>query len=333
MLRSGYSTSDRGGTPRFDLLNLVKKLSAVAMFASLGVLGTSSLASAAGALAQPTAVVAGNGVVTVSFTADNIFGGAAGEAYTVTSTPGSATCTVSATAVLFVGQKCSISKLTVGTPYTFVVSETGGTATSTSSIASAAITPTTAVATPSASGGGVGTATVTFTADGVATTYTVSSSTDSMTCTITNTTPPTGAQSCNVTDLTAGSTYNFIVTPSGGGTTSTASPPSATYTAPLTAPSLTVTGLTGSVVAGRTTVVQVAGTGFLGTRVYLNFYDLPVITTNAQKVTVTLVDINTLGTQFDLRVRVPRGTRPGRYTFTVNVPNCPIAKIAYTLKK
>ncbi|TNM63221.1 hypothetical protein FHN55_15345 [Streptomyces sp. NP160] len=84
----------------------------------------------------PTAVAAtaGNASANLTWTAPADNGGAAITGYTVTSTPGSLTCTSTTTA-------CTVSGLTNGTAYTFRVKATNSAGTSNFSVASASVSP------------------------------------------------------------------------------------------------------------------------------------------------------------------------------------------------
>ncbi|WP_271190411.1 fibronectin type III domain-containing protein, partial [Dactylosporangium matsuzakiense] len=162
-------------------------------------------------------VAGGNGSATVSWTAPgNTGAGVAG--YTVTATPGGATCTTATTS-------CTVSGLGNGVAYTFAVvaNGTGSSGTSAPATSGAAVSgppdaPTLIVATP-----GNAAATVTWTAPlttraGV-TSYTVTAAPGGATCT-------SSGVSCTVTGLTAGTAYTFTVVATGPGGSSPAGGPS-----------------------------------------------------------------------------------------------------------
>lgn len=85
----------------------------------------------------PTAVtaVAGDGKATITWTAPAGTGGAAITGYTVTSTPGSKTCTTTGSLT------CVVEGLTNGTAYTFTVVASNSAGNSLPSVASASVTP------------------------------------------------------------------------------------------------------------------------------------------------------------------------------------------------
>jgi hypothetical protein len=89
----------------------------------------------------PTSVIAtaGDARGVVSWTAPASNGGAAITAYTVTSTPGSFTCTAALTS-------CTVTGLTNGTAYTFTVTATNSAGTGSASNASSSVTPLTCAA-------------------------------------------------------------------------------------------------------------------------------------------------------------------------------------------
>ncbi|MGC8499494.1 MAG: fibronectin type III domain-containing protein [Acidimicrobiales bacterium] len=147
--------------------------------------------------------VAGTGQATVTWNAPT--SGVTPTSYTVTATPGGATCTATTT------RSCVVTGLLYPTGYTFTVTATNSYGTGPASAPSSAVYPTESV--PSAptsvtAAAGVLSATVSWTAasaNGAAISlYTVTSSPGGFTCTTT-------ATSCTVSGLTAGVSYTFSV--------------------------------------------------------------------------------------------------------------------------
>ena len=152
----------------------------------------------------PSGVYAYSGIgqATVSWTKPVT--GLAPTSYTVTASPGGATCTSTTTT-------CVVTGLLFPTPYTFTVTATNGYGTGPASTASNAITPSESVPTaPTTVSGvaGVLSATVTWSganANGaVISSYTVTASPGGATCSSATT-------SCVVTGLNAGTAYTFTV--------------------------------------------------------------------------------------------------------------------------
>jgi hypothetical protein len=219
---------------------------------------------------KPTNVVAqgfsGGAVVTWKAPAND--GGTNITKYTVTSTPGSKTCTTNG------ALRCNVSGLTNGTPYQFRVTATNSTGTSAPSDLSASITPTPVPGPPNnvTALPGNAFAMVSWTVPDVTggspiTHYTVTSAPGSKTCTWT-----TGALTCKVTGLTNGLSYTFTVTATNGSGTGPASWPSAAVipVPPATFHAMTPArlldtrsgnGMTGKLYANTPRTFQVTGRG------------------------------------------------------------------------
>jgi prepilin-type N-terminal cleavage/methylation domain-containing protein len=155
-------------------------------------------------------------------------------AYTVTSSPGSFTCTTTG------ATSCTVTGLTNGTSYTFTATATNSVGTGPASLPSNTITPAAVPGSPTsatATSNQNSQSTVTWTAptpNGTTaiTAYTVTSSPGGLTCTT------SGATSCTVTGLTNGTSYTFTATATNSVGTGPASLPSNTVTpaAPPSAP-------------------------------------------------------------------------------------------------
>ena len=169
-------------------------------------------------------VVAHNHAVTVSWSAPSNNGGSSISSYSVTDGSGDV-CSSSALT-------CTVTGLTNGTSYTFTVAATNSAGTSLPSSASSAVTPATtpdaplyAIATSS-----TGAATVSWTAptsNGGATIsgYSVTDGSG-------DTCSTSGALTCTVTGLSAGSTYSFTIAATNAVGTGVASAPSNSVTLP-----------------------------------------------------------------------------------------------------
>ena len=138
--------------------------------------------------------------------------------YTVTASPGGATCMTHG--ALF----CSVTGLTDGTPYTFTVVATNSIGDSDPSTASDPVTPTTVPAPPTTvTAAGVDAAAVVWwsaSATGPVTGYAVTSTPGGFHCST------TGALACKVTGLTNLTSYTFTVSVTGAGGTGPDSGPS-----------------------------------------------------------------------------------------------------------
>lgn len=188
--------------------------------------GTSGVSAASAAVTplappgtpgQPLATVTSSTSVTVTPVAPTTGGPVA--SYTVTASPGGATCTVTPPAT-----SCAVTGLTSGQTYTFTTTATNVGGTSGSSSASSATTlsaPGTPAAPVAVAGAGSATVSVTPGSGGAPSTYTVTSSPSGGTCTVT-----VPASSCTVTGLTPGTAYTFTATATNGIGTSGASPAS-----------------------------------------------------------------------------------------------------------
>ncbi len=207
-----YCTPIVGATGQSFVLTVNQVSDYVSVLVTVSANGTTATGTAASTAlvttnipGAPTGVtaIAGAGQATVSWNAPST--GQPPTSYTVTTTPGGATCTATTS------RTCVVTGLLYGTAYTFTVTASNVYGTSAASVASNAVYPTETV--PSApttvsAVAGILSATVSWTAAGangaVVSSYTVTSSPGGLTCQSTVT-------SCTVNGLTAGTTYTFTV--------------------------------------------------------------------------------------------------------------------------
>jgi uncharacterized repeat protein (TIGR02543 family) len=225
---------------------------------------SSAAVSPAGKPGVPTGVTAtiGNGSATVSLTPPTNTGGPAITSYTMTASPGGASCTVNAPAT-----SCSIAPLDNGTAYTFTATAYNGVARSDSSTASASVTPATVPGAPtitSASSSSSGTTTVNFSAPAsnggsAITGYTITSNPGGFTCTA-----AANATSCAVSGLTDGVAYTFtaVATNEIGNSTSSGASSAVTSAGAASAP----TSISGTVGNGSS-VITVSGASANGSAI------------------------------------------------------------------
>ena len=265
--------------------------------------------------AAPTAVTAsaGNAEASVSWTAPAPNGGTAITGYTVTSSPGSKTCTTATTS-------CTVTGLTNGTAYTFTVSATNNAGTGLPSSASTSVTPSglPEAATNVTGVAGNLSASISWTAAGAngspVTTYTVTSSPGAKTCT-------TATTSCTVTGLTNGTAYTFTVVATNANGDGPASAASASVTpalGPIT--QLAPTGGTVSTTGSSNFSDQLRTVGGRGTITFLeapsdHSTDVPVSASGAVTTAGTLPVGNYTvgGTTSD------GDGRTGTWTYTLHV--------------
>jgi putative cell wall-binding protein len=245
--------------------------------------------------------VRGNTQASISWTAPASNGGSVITGYTVTSTPGSFTCT--STGAL----TCTVTGLTNGTAYTFTVTATNVVGTGAPSAASNSVTPATV---PGAPTGAVATrgnasASLSWTAPAdnggsAITGYTVTSNPDGSTCTT------TASSNCTVTGLTNGTAYTFTVTATNDVGTGAASAASNSVT-PATVPGAPtgVSGLRGDaqVTVSWTAPASNGGSAITGYTVTSSPGSFTCTTTGALTCTVTGL------------------TNGSSYTFTVTATN------------
>ena len=218
---------------------------------------TVSLSLAAATVPGPPTgpeATAGDGQATVSWTAPASDGGATVSSYTVSASPGGASCTWSSGPL-----ECTVSGLTNGTPYTFTVTATNTVGTGAASGPSSPATPATVPGPPTGpeATAGDGQATVSWTApasDGGATvsSYTVSASPGGASCTWSS-----GPLECTVSGLTNGTPYTFAVTATNTVGTGAASSPSSPATPATVAPT-TTSGASGATTTTTTTTTTTA---------------------------------------------------------------------------
>jgi predicted phage tail protein len=188
---------------------------------------SASPAAVPGAPTLTTAVRA-DGSVTLAWAAPASNGGSPVTGYTVTASPGGATCATDGALA------CTVTGLTNGTPYSFTVTATNAVGAGPASNPLTA-TPATVPGAPTLTAADAGDAKVDLTwtaptADGGATItgYTVTAAPGGATCT-TN-----GAPGCTVTGLTNGTTYTFTVTATNA--VGTGSPSNSLTARPATVP-------------------------------------------------------------------------------------------------
>ena len=194
-----------------------------------------STAITIGVPGAPTAVsaVPGNASETVSWTAPANIGAGPITSYTVKPNTGTASCTATAPAT-----SCTVTGLTNKTSYTFTVTATNAFGTGAASSASTAVIagiplPPTNVTAVAGNVQAVITWTPSVNNGSAVTSYKVTSSTGSKTCTYTVAAPET--DTCTVTALTNGTAYTFTVTATNTNGTSVASAASNSIT-PSTVP-------------------------------------------------------------------------------------------------
>ena len=204
----GQSDTRMSGMGKISRIILVALLSLV----GLSVVGVGTAGAAPTVPSAPSGVSAtpGNGSATVTWSVPASNGGSAILNYTVTSTPGSITCTTP----LANPKTCTVTGLTNGTAYTFTVAATNAVGTGPDSTPSAAVTP--AATAPGAPTGvtataGPASATVSWTPGpsngSPILNYIVSSTPASAGCAA-----AVPATTCTVVGLTAGKSYVFFVT-------------------------------------------------------------------------------------------------------------------------
>ena len=198
-------------------------------------------------------VVAGNASVDVSWIAPISDGASAITAYTVTASPGGATCVAKG------ATSCTVSGLTNGTAYTVSVTATNAVGTSTASKSSASFTPSTKPGAPTtvkltAANASLGVAWTAPADNGgsAVTSYTATASPGGASC------ATTSGTTCTITGLTNGTAYTVTVTATNANGTGPASTPSAAATPITTASAPTSVAIAATTTAGQLKVTWVA---------------------------------------------------------------------------
>lgn len=265
-------------------------------------------------LATPTTALAGSGAVKVSFAADGV-----ASTYIVTSTPGNFTCTVQDSSTAPTGaQSCTVTGLTNGVAYTFVVAPSGNGTTSAPSLASSPVVPS-ALTAPT------GLATV-VTATSIAVTWVDSTNVGgpavsgyTVTAVAGNSTTSCGtvlatATTCTITGLVPKTTYTVNVT---------ADTTTATETATTSATTLAIAlphalAAHGSAVVGKTTAITVTGSAFEGR---------PTVKSSAAGVTAWVTHDH--GTSLTVEVKVPANGAKGEHTLSIHFSDGTTTKVNY----
>jgi predicted phage tail protein/Flp pilus assembly pilin Flp len=256
--------------------------------------------------------VAGNGLVTVSWTAPSNTGGSGLTAYAVTASPDGLTCAVAPPTTT-----CDVTLLSNGTAYTFTVRATNSSGlTSDPSLPSAAVTPVGPPDAPTAVSGTAGDSKVTVswtapTVDGGSplTSYTVTTYAGG--APILTTTTPTAVTTFDVTGLTNGTAYTFTVAATNSAGLS--GPPSSpsTSTTPAGSPGAP-TAVSGTAGDSKVTVSWTAPTSNGGSPIASY-----TVTAFAGGSTISTTTTPTAATTFDV-TGLTNGTA---YTFTVTATN------------
>ncbi len=184
-----------------------------------------TVSNALSSLGTVAATTAGADAVKVSWTADGSSTLYTVQTYTAGGVLQTPSCFVANSTTAPTGaQSCTVTGLTNGVTYYFTVVPGGANVASSRSSSQLITAFDPFGGQPTAVGAGTGSVQVSFVANGTYSTYVVTSTPGSQTCTITNTTTaPSGSQNCVVTGLTNGTSYTFTVTASGNGLTSATS--------------------------------------------------------------------------------------------------------------